>query len=218
MRDELQERGAAHLRGIFPGEMLALLREAAAACFEAIEAGRPIPEHCRFNRFSNSVVLPALLDFGCSCPAELLAPVAAAGLDPSTCRMEDSWVRKKAPPHFHAHTWHQDGGLGVRFPAERGAPIPMTPLVTLWVPLDPCGMHAPGLELVRRRLDGLLHFTELDDADLRRRFAPEEFWAPALEPGDGLVFLNGTLHRTCVRPGMRSPRLSLEYRLTPRGA
>jgi hypothetical protein len=216
--NELRERGVAHLRGIVPEEMLAVLRKAAAACFQTIEAGRPIPEHCRFNRFSNSVVLPALLDFGCSGPEDLLAPVEAAGLDSSACRMEDSWVRKKGPAHIHAHTWHQDGALGVRFPPQPGAALPMTLLTTFWVPLDPCGVDAPGLEFVRRRLDGLLHFTELNDADLRRRFAPEEFWAPALDPGDGLVFLNGTLHRTYLPPKMRRPRVSLEYRLALRSA
>ncbi len=214
----MHERGVTALRGVFPEEMLAVLRNAAAACFETIESGMPVPGHCRFNRFSNSVVLSALLDFGCPGPAELLAPVTAAGLDPSTCRMEDSWVRKKGAAPVHAHTWHQDGALGVRFPTEPGTPIPMTPLLTLWVPLDACGVDAPGLELVRHRLDSLLHFTELSDSDLRRRFAPADFWAPALAPGDALVFLNGTLHRTHLRPEMRRSRVSLEYRLTPRSA
>lgn len=89
----------------------------------------------------------------------------------------------------------------------------MTPLLTLWVPLDPCGVEAPGLEFVCRPLNGLLHFTELNDAELRHRFAPDEFWAPAMEPGDVLLFRGGTLHRTHYRPDMRRPRTSLEYRL-----
>jgi hypothetical protein len=58
-----------------------------------------------------------------------------------------------------------------------------------------------------------VHFTELGDLALRQRFAPQEFWVPALELGDGLVFLNDVLHRTCVRPGMRRDRLSVEYRI-----
>jgi hypothetical protein len=34
--------------------------------------------------------------------------------------------------------------------------------------------------------------------------------------GDGVVFLNSTLHRTYTRPEMRQDRLSVEYRIFPR--
>jgi hypothetical protein len=71
------------------------------------------------------------------------------------------------------------------------------------------------LEFIRRPQGSLLHFTELEDAALRRRFQPQEFCAPDLESGDGLVFLNGTLHRTYSRPEMRQNRLSVEYRIFP---
>jgi len=92
----------------------------------------------------------------------------------------------------------------------------MTELLTCWIPLNPCGIDSPGLELVRCRQPALLHFTELDDAALRRRFPPHEFWAPALEFGDGLVFLNSILHRTYAHPEMPHNRLSVEYRIVPR--
>jgi hypothetical protein len=62
----------------------------------------------------------------------------------------------------------------------------------------------------------LLHFTELDNLALRRRFPPGEFWAPELELGDGLVFLNSVLHRTYMREEMRYNRMSVEYRIFPR--
>ena len=220
------------LRTAFAPSPLANLRAAAIRCFEAIEVAKPesVPSHYQFSRLSHSVTLPALLDFGCAGSEELTAPLASAGLEQLiqeatgeelTCHLEQSWARRKpAPCHAraqrHFHSWHQDGGLGVRFPPEPGPVIAMTRLLTCWLPLDPCGRDAPGLELVRRRLDSLLHFTELDDQVLRRRFAPEEFWAPELEPGDGLVFLNGTLHRTYRLAAMRRERLSVEYRFFPR--
>jgi hypothetical protein len=72
------------------------------------------------------------------------------------------------------------------------------------------------LEFIRSRPQALLHFTELDDATLRQRFRAEDFWAPPLELGDGLVFLNSTLHRTHALPEMRQNRLSIEYRIFPR--
>jgi hypothetical protein len=71
------------------------------------------------------------------------------------------------------------------------------------------------LEFIRRRPAGLLHFTELDDSALRLRFPSQEFWAPALEFGDGLVFLNSVLHRTFSCDEMRNNRLSVEYRIFP---
>ena len=120
--------------------------------------------------------------------------------------MDQSWVRKKFAPHhaptsgYHLQDWHQDGALGVRFPREPGPAIPMTDLLTCWIPLQECGIDSPGLEFICRRQPALLHFTELHDSALRRRFPPHEFWAPKLEFGDGLVFLNDVLHRTCVRP------------------
>ena len=160
---------------------------------------------------------------------ELLAPVLSAGLDqlaaeiiggPVACRLEHSWLRKRfaprnAPPGHHPNSWHQDGGLGVKFPPAPGALPPMTRLVTCWITLDACGRDAPGLELIRHPLDTLLHFTELDDEKLRQRFIAEDFWSPELEPGDTLVMAPGVLHRTYVRPEMRHDRLSVEFRFFP---
>jgi len=136
--------------------------------------------------------------------------------------MEQSWVRKKfiprqAPgPQYHPQGWHQDGALGVTFPMNAGQDVPMTKLVTCWIPLNACGRASPGLEFVRRRQATLLHFTQLDDSTLRQKFSPQDFWAPALEFGDALVFLNGTLHRTYAHPEMQHNRLSVDYRLFPR--
>jgi hypothetical protein len=91
----------------------------------------------------------------------------------------------------------------------------MTRLLTCWIPLDQCGKDSPGLEFITRPLDRLLHYTELHDAGLRRRFSADEFEAPELELGDGLLILPGTLHRTYVRPEMKRDRMSLEYRFFP---
>ena len=214
---QLRERGVVLLRGVFAGRPLAALRRAGPSCLPAIAAG------------NGQASLAALLDSVSAVSGEWTAPLAAPGLQrlfadamgcDVKCSLEQSWMRKKyaplrAPPRHHPNSWHQDGGLAVRFPPEPGPAPPMTPLLTCWIPLEACGVDRPGLEFVRRRLPVLLHYTELNDDTLRQRFAPEEFWAPALELGDGLVFLHGTLHRTYVRPEMRKDRLSVEYRLFP---
>jgi hypothetical protein len=225
---QLRELGIALLRDVFAKDSLIPLREAAERCFEAIERERSLPERYRFNRFAHSLLLNSLLDFGCRDAEELVAPLSAPGLAPLlseamggawTCNMDQSWVRKKFAPlqapssEYRDQGWHQDGALGVRFPIESGPVAPTTELLTCWIPLNSCGRDSPGLEFVRRRQAALLHFTELDDLALRQRFPPQEFWAPTLEIGDGLVFLNGILHRTCVRTEMRHNRLSVEYRI-----
>jgi hypothetical protein len=226
----LREQGISLLRNAFAKDSLLRLKAAAERCFEAIHSETSLPERYRFNRISNSLLLNALLDYGCTNAEELIAPLSAPGLEPLftaamgspwTCNMEQSWLRKKFAPHqapspqYHDQGWHQDGALGVRFPTEPGSTVPMTRLLTCWIPLNPCGADSPGLEFVRRPQPSLLHFTELGDTSLRRRFPPHEFWSPALELGDGLVFLNSVLHRTGARPEMRQSRLSLEYRIFP---
>jgi hypothetical protein len=227
---KLREEGVALLRNIFAKDSLTRLKEAAERLFEALGQEKPLPERYRFNRISNSLLMTSLLEFGCSDAGELVAPLSARGLEPLftaamgcpwVCSMEQSWLRKKFAPHqapsplYHDQGWHQDGALGVRFPSEPDSTVPMTRLLTCWIPLNPCGADSPGLEFIRRPQPSLLHFTELGDAALRRRFPPQEFWAPTLELGDGLVFLNSVLHRTSARPEMRHSRLSIEYRIFP---
>jgi hypothetical protein len=225
----LREHGVALLRGFFAQGALARLKEAAVRCFEAVGTDGALPERYKFNPFSHSVLLSALTDFGCG-SEELLAPLSAPGLEQLfsevmgcgwSCNLEQSWVRKKFAPiqaparEYHLQGWHQDGALGVHFSPQSGPAIPMTELLTCWIPLNACGRDSPGLEFVRGGQAGLLHFTELDDLALRRRFAAEEFWAPELEFGDGLVFLNSVLHRTYATEEMRRDRLSVEYRIFP---
>lgn len=227
---QLRTQGIVLLRDVFPKKSLSRLREAAERCFQAIESEAPIPDRYGFSRSSHSVHLTALMDFGCRGAAELTAPLTVPGpeqlfteaVGPGwTCNMEQSWARKKfAPVHapmpgYFLQNWHQDGALGVRFPLEAGPVIPMTELVTCWIPLNSCGVDSPGLEFVCRRQPELAHFTELEDSTLRKRFSQQEFWAPSLDFGDGLVFLNDILHRTFVCEEMKRNRLSVEYRIFP---
>ncbi len=231
LRLSLRQEGVVLLRSFFAREPLTLLREAAVRCFEAIEGGIPIPDHYYgFTRQSHSVRLPALLDFGIESEPALTAPLSENGLSEMfsclvggacRCRLEHSWVRKKfAPrnahrPGYHIQDWHQDGAPGAQFPLQPGPVIPETNLVTCWIPLHACGRNSPGLEFIRNPPPALLHYTELDDTALRRRFGPAAFWAPALEFGDGLVFSNKVLHRTHVDADMRGDRISVEYRILP---
>ncbi len=203
----IRTHGVAHLPRAFPKEALLPLVRAADSMVAA--------------PFSFSVRLSELPDSGEPCNVDGLYDLIVAVMDePVACDRDQSWLRKRfapvnAPPHYLPNTWHQDGGLGVTYPAQPDPPLPMTRLLTLWIPLRACGTDAPGLEFVRRPLDQLLHYTELDDARLRHRFPPEMFWAPDVGFGDALLFLPGTLHRTHAHPGMTHDRCSVEYRFFP---
>jgi hypothetical protein len=208
------------LRSAFPIDILKRLRTAAEACFESIARGDADPGRYRFTPFSHSVLINALRDFGGGDP---LAPIGASGISipPAfECRLQESWSRKRfaprhAPSRYQPNSWHQDGGLGVSYGAANNDVGPMTQLFTIWIPLQHCGVDSPGMEFVERKLDRLLHYSELGDAALRQRFHPEMFVAPHLRLGDGLLLLPGTLHRTQVDPAMKLDRLSVEYRFFP---
>jgi hypothetical protein len=224
--EQLREEGVAVLRHAFPVDVLIRLKRVAEVCFEAIARGQLDAGKYRFTPFSHSVLIEALHEFGAD---DLMVPLRISGIDKLAadvmggeveCRLAESWARKRfapsnAPRRFRPNSWHQDGGLGVRYDADAGAVGPMTRLLTCWIPLRDCGGQCPGLEFVRGKLDGLLHYKDLDDAGLRQRFATELFWVPEVKLGDGLLFLNGSLHRTHVRPEMSADRLSLEYRFFP---
>ncbi len=143
---------------------------------------------------------------------------------PLACNIDQSWVRRQyAPdcyPAQHApHGWHQDGALHFDFITHErdhpGKPYPadaLLPMATCWTALTPCGVDAPGLELVTQRLDALIPATDLTDRHLHERFGPEAFWRPALQAGDALLFGGDTLHRTHVAPTMTQTRTSIEWR------
>ena len=139
------------------------------------------------------------------------------------CDLDQAWVRRQyAPgnyPSLHApHGWHQDGALRFDYLSYPGGLFPsdaLLPMVTCWIALGPCGVMAPGLELVRQRLPGLVAPADLTAERVRTRFAPEEFWRPELARGDALLFRGDILHRTHVTPAMKQDRTSIELRFFP---
>ena len=102
--------------------------------------------------------------------------------------------------------WHQDG-------AFLGADVRS---LNVWVSLSHCGIDAPGLDIVPRRLDGVLE-TGTDGALFDWSVSPavvEQVGTPVLRPelapGDALLFDHLFLHRTGVSPGMTQERYAIE--------
>jgi hypothetical protein len=113
---------------------------------------------------------------------------------------------RKADPGVPG-AWHQDG----KFLGDVHA-------LNLWLSLSRCGDEAPGLDIVPRRLDGLVatgtEGTFFDDqvSDEIARQAADGVGIvrPIFEPGDALLFDDLFLHKTGSDPEMPNPRYALE--------
>jgi ectoine hydroxylase-related dioxygenase (phytanoyl-CoA dioxygenase family) len=129
--------------------------------------------------------------------------------------LSQCWVRRARPPH----SWHQDGALHFDFTSLQGEPPAdaLLPMLTCWMPLDDCGVDAPGLEWLQPSPPHLLVPAELTDEALQARFPASAFQQPPLAAGDALVFDGALVHRTHVRPTMTRPRTSIELRFVAGG-
>jgi len=138
--------------------------------------------------------------------------------------VDECWVRRQyppssAPPRHHPHAWHQDGALRFAFFEQLEAGhvgtdgSGMLQMVTIWLALTPCGVDAPGLELIDEGVPRLVGVDELRDEAVATRWPPARRTRPVLDAGDALVFEGDLVHRTHVEPSMTSTRTSIELRL-----
>lgn len=104
--------------------------------------------------------------------------------------------------------WHQDGaflGQDVR-------------TLNLWLALGPCGVDAPGLDLVPRRLEtvvptgteGALFDWSVSPDEVARAAGEVGVLRPVFEPGDALLFDHLLLHSTAVTEAMTLERHAME--------
>ena len=140
------------------------------------------------------------------------------------CDADECWIRRQYaignyPPLHAPHGWHQDGALRFDFlgrGVDLSAPDALLDMATCWIALSACGgTEAPGLELIARRLPGLLEPAELTHAHLSASFAAADFCRPQMAPGDALLLRGDVLHRSHLTPAMRCDRTSLELRVFP---
>lgn len=238
-----REVGAVLLPGALDRSLVADLARAAGERYRWIERtalrDRPpgveagLPRGWRFVPTASSLSLEALDEEAGLDVARTLATTRPLGgilaslhQGPFSIDLDHAWLRRQyAPdryPRWHApHGWHQDGALGHDFAAD---PTPdasgrggLLPVVTCWIPLDPCGRDAPGLELIATRLDRLLAPAELTERAVSDAFGGADAWTPEMQPGDVLLMHGGTLHRTHVTAGMTGDRTSVELRVFAAG-
>jgi hypothetical protein len=108
--------------------------------------------------------------------------------------------------------WHAD--------AQYHSPNRFT--LNFWVPLDECGVDAPGLELIPLSLSASREVLNYPQRMLVPERLPDALAAaglldksikPEMRVGDVLVFSNWTIHQTHVTPNMTGDRASFELRL-----
>ena len=104
--------------------------------------------------------------------------------------------------------WHQDGaflGEGVR-------------ALNVWVSLSHCGVDAPGLDIIPRRLEnivstgteGAIFEWSVSDQVAAEAAGDAGIVRPTFEPGDVVLFDDLFLHRTAVEPEMPNTRYAIE--------
>lgn len=117
------------------------------------------------------------------------------------------WTLRKVPPTTGTD-WHQDGAfLGSE-----------TRTVNLWITLSDCGVDAPGLDIVSKRIPHIVptgsHGAWFDWSvgsgmvDIVAEGTP--VMSPVFSSGDAVLFDNFFLHRTGVKPGMTRDRWAIE--------
>jgi hypothetical protein len=119
----------------------------------------------------------------------------------------NKWTLRRVSPGGDAE-WHQDGaflGSGIR-------------ALNVWLALSRCGRDAPGLDIVPRRLDGVVE-VGTDGARFSWSVSAKKAAGlldgrpparPEFLPGDALLFDELMLHQTAMAPGMTFDRYAVE--------
>jgi hypothetical protein len=124
---------------------------------------------------------------------------------PAIISAQKTTLRKTEPTAVGA--WHQDGAF-----------MGLTRSLNLWVSLSHCGLDAPSLDVVPRRLDqlaptgteGAFLPDQVSDVVAQRAAGSMGIVRPTFAPGDVAIFDDLFLHRTGADAGMTSPRYAIE--------
>ncbi|HUT77579.1 MAG TPA: phytanoyl-CoA dioxygenase family protein [Polyangia bacterium] len=117
-------------------------------------------------------------------------------------------LRRAEPTGAGGADWHQDG-------AFLGADIRS---LNVWLSLSHCGETAPGMDIIPRRLDGIVppggegaNFKwSVGQPDAERVAGDAGIVRPHFKPGDVLLFDHVFLHRTASEPDMTDRRYAIE--------
>jgi hypothetical protein len=137
-----------------------------------------------------------------------LTPVIAGFLGERPALSMNKCTLRRVPLDTLNASWHQDG-------AFLGKPIRT---LNVWLALSHCGRDAPGLDVLPRRLDGIVE-TGTEGSIFEWAVSPAKVEEasqgipvsrPVFEPGDALLFDELFLHRTACEPEMTRERYAIE--------
>jgi hypothetical protein len=134
-------------------------------------------------------------------------PALAAGYlnEAVALSVNKTTFRKVAPTVSGA--WHQDGSF---MGAVRS--------LNVWLSLSHCGVDSPGLDIVPRRLDGLVPTgtegtflaDQVSQATAEEAARDRPIVRPTFAPGDAVIFDELCLHQTASEATMHRPRYAVE--------
>lgn len=110
--------------------------------------------------------------------------------------------------------FHQDGNFLGGVDAQT---------VNCWIALDPCGVHAPAMEVYPHRVPDLMQAGdgasivpwEISEEAVYARFGKDNMWIPEFAPGDAFIFDHLHVHRTHLSSAMTRDRFAMENWMFP---
>ena len=177
--------------------------------FAPFAPGRDRAEGFGRNGYIRTVDVPAsLADLASAFHRTGLVAAIAEHLGEHPAMIANKWALRSTPSGKVAGDFHQDGaflGEDVRS-------------LNLWLALGHCGIDAPGLDIVPRRLDGVVEagtegaiFDWSVAPDVVERVAADApVVRPEFAPGDALLFDHLLLHSTAIEETMTRERHAME--------
>ncbi len=112
---------------------------------------------------------------------------------------------RRVQPEGNTGGWHQDGGF-------LGEDIRS---LNVWIALTDCGIDAPGMDIVAKRLPGIVQMgsnyaTWATNPQAAKEVSEGCTVRPVFGPGDAIIFDHLCLHRTARKPGMTKTRYAIE--------
>ena len=220
----LRRDGVVRLRQCYDRQAIAQIRSEAKKIFEArkneIASLQPLDtseQRLRLRQLS-TISLDVL--------AKHTGPIEPILVTTRIASLATGYLGKRPEPHENSFVRRLVPGNDIQsLPFHQDQTILKTRLLNVWVPLDPCGTNAPGLETVVTSARRLIEVSgdstdripvervKLNSDKVVEEHGHRSLWHPVLEPGDVLLFLGTTIHRTYVTPQMTKSRMSVELRL-----
>ena len=217
----LREHGTVLVRGVMPNHLFPPMIDDVEGYFRWLTNGERLQEVALYANYGN-IFFATVADFGSQSLMNVLYQLMAPPInDALYAYFQAERISVFLGYSFIRRHWRTDTMSLSPFHQDSVAvPVP-APMLSCWVPLNRCGVTAPGLEVVAQRLDAALPITDKPatnharmeiDAALVERHYGENLWHPKFDAGDAMLFDSKCVHRSHVTKAMSAVRYSVELR------